>query len=176
MAESNVDSPPVSPPLMSTIPSVDNGPFSLGDIVQHNQLNCDGIIVEIIDDRKCLMNKGVDEPIVVNMDDLILLKTAFEFEVGDKVQMRAENSAVYFMGHILEVHENTEHNIVSYTYDIELGEDDVETDVKAENIRKILSHRLTLKRIKKLVNAVKGMVAFKSSQSSGSAAVSLDHS
>ena len=144
--------------------------------MKHNRLNYDGIVVELMGINECLINKGIDEPVTANADELTLLKTAFEFEVGDKVQMCAEGTAVYFMGHILEVHETTEHNVVYYTYDIEMGEDDIETDVKPENIRKILSHRLTMKRIKKLVNAVKGMAAFKSGHGSASATAAVEHS
>lgn len=134
--------------------------FSIGDVV----VNLDGrqgVVLEKISPNTLLLDVGYKKPLEIKIEDLKLVVSAGDYEIGDKVQARAAASFNYFTGHIIAIHEPTA-NRPMYTYDVQMLDDadDIQYDTLIENMRKILSHRLIAKKVKKLVTVVKSAIAF----------------
>lgn len=79
-----------------------------------------------------------------------------DFEVGDKVQVRPEGSALWFVGHVIKLNDGGE------TMDVEMvGDDseDIEYAVPRDNVRKLLSHRLIKRRLRRLARTLHEAIA-----------------
>ena len=126
--------------------------LSVGDIVFCISREVEGIIIDVTENG-FLVDIGEKRPLDISRNDVRFILHGLDYEIGDKVQVKPPGSAIYFVGNICEIHRHGS-NRTGDTYDINMGENDIERNVTAENMRKILSHRLIKKKLKKIMNTM----------------------
>ena len=134
--------------------------LKLGDIVACGADYGEGIIVDQTD-HGYVVDIGRPKTVELPFHKVKLILGGLEYEVGDKVQVRPEGMLTYFYGHVKTIHPPKSSTELP-TYDVEMMGvlDDIEEDVRPENMRKIMSCRLIRKRMRKLVNTLHAAVAF----------------
>lgn len=145
--------------------------FCLGDIVSTNG-DGEGIILDKTE-IGFKVDIGRNELVELPASKLKLILSGLDYEVGDKVQVRPVGSATFYTGHVVAIHKHLEDGGLT-TYDVEmLGEaGDMEKSVLPTNMRKVLSHRLIKRKLRKLINTVHAVAAF-AHKSPGSRSSSL---
>lgn len=143
--------------------------YHLGDIISIKETNSEGIIIDKTESgyKIDIGNNGIIE---LTTDKFSLILSGLEYEIGDKVQVKPIGSNNYYIGHIININyiNNINNNLISYDIQM-LGDiNDIEKNVLPNNLRKILSHRLIKKKLKKLINTVHAAAAFNYNKSNNS--------
>jgi len=128
--------------------------YCVGDIV-----NCgteDGGEGIIMDETSggFLVDVGRRQLVELPASQLTLVLSGLEYEVGDKVQVRPVGLFTFFTGWVTAMRGDRDAGELVYDVEMAGDEDDVERNVSAASMRKLLSHRLVRKRFKKIVNTV----------------------
>lgn len=113
--------------------------LSLGDIVRTNFSDGsqrEGIIVDKLSDFKVKVDFG-DIVKDVLIENCVLLIGVDEFEVGDKVEARPSGSNMYFVGHVIHLHDGGSMDVRMEGDD----PDDIEYGIEADNCRKLMTRR-----------------------------------
>ena len=114
--------------------------FDIGDTVKVNvdaDVTREGFIVERLSDNKVRVDCG---ELIVNAltDNCTLIAKATDFEVGDKVSARTDDSFLYYVGKVLKV--DKENKTIDVLMDGDT-DDDIEYDIKFENARILMRRR-----------------------------------
>lgn len=130
--------------------------YVIGDIVRvpfqqdGKDKQAEGIVVERLDLTTIRVEIGDSMMDFQTIDCVIIVKSE-DFELNDLVEMRPVDSALYFRGIVQAVNEDGTLDILIEGDD----NDDVETNVRRDNVRKLMSTRsLAYMRWKKAFNAV----------------------
>lgn len=112
--------------------------FTVGDIVSvpmYDRVR-EGIIIEKVNRVKVRIDFGeyIKECLV---ESCTLVIRSYEFEVGDKVEAKPRNSNLFFVGKVITVHEDKSVDVLMDGDD----PDDVEYNIPAEDVRKLMSRR-----------------------------------
>ena len=138
--------------------------FTVGDFVKINNSDgtiSEGLLMEVLDDQTVIVDIGSEGIIKqVLAADCELIVKSDELEVGDQVQVQPNGSAMYFVGKISQIN-------IDGTYDIVMegdDPDDIESNVKIEHIRKLMSRRAIVvarwKRAALVVSSINNFASF----------------
>lgn len=119
--------------------NVGNGRIEVGDVVRvpmAKGAQVDGLVIEIINDSKILVDCGEFNK-EVNPDDCELVTKVMDFEEGDKVEVKPAESQLYFVGKIIKIHPDKTMDVLMEGDD----PDDIEYRISPENARKLMSRR-----------------------------------
>lgn len=134
--------------------------LNVGDVVKvfDDGFYSEGVIVDRIANQGLVKVDLGDSSSLFKESECALVVAATDFEVGDKVEVRPEGTALFFTGHIINI------NHIDGTFDVTMdgdNDDDIEYGVTPANIRKVMTSRnLALERWKKAMNRVTAMRAF----------------
>lgn len=114
--------------------------FDIGDIVQvslEDDMYREGFVVERLNDLKVRVDCGefTHDCLIENCK---LISKATDFEIGDKVSARTEDSFLYFVGKVIAV------DMKKKTIDVLMESDvpdDIEYGIKFEYARKLMNKR-----------------------------------
>lgn len=142
-----------------TVPKYDN--FVVGDYLKVKEANgsyVEGLMVERIDNEKVMIDFCGDIK-ECYVEECQLLVKSDEVEIGDKVEVKPKGMSIFFVGKVIRLNENG-------TFDIAMegdDPDDVERDVTADDLRKLMSRRaLVVSRWKRAFMLIVAASAFKS--------------
>lgn len=112
--------------------------ISIGDVVRVNFLDkpAEGIVVDRINDFQVKVDFG-DYNKVVMTENCVVVYGINEYEVGDKVEVKGTGMNLYFVGKVINVHEDKTLDVLMDGDD----PDDIERHVSIENVRKLMSRR-----------------------------------
>ena len=136
--------------------------LEVGDVVMANSK--EGVIVEVHFENNSVHFDTGEDILTLPVGEVTLVKRGSEFETGDKVEVRADGSALYVSGFLEKINADG-------TLDVKLvkdaddsdEEDDWERNVSPANARKLKTGRkLAIMRWKKAFNAIKAMKKFNS--------------
>ena len=118
--------------------------YSLGDIViapKSDHIIGEGVVVNIEyyigKNKNYLAVDFGDEVREIPIDEIKLIKTGLEIEVGDVVNAFPNNSCLSFVGRVININDNGTYNVL---FDGE-DEDDVENNISLDRIRKLKTGR-----------------------------------
>jgi hypothetical protein len=136
--------------------------LEVGDVVMANSK--EGVIVEVHFENNSVHFDTGEDILTLPVGEVTLVKRGSEFETGDKVEVRADGSALYVSGFLEKINADG-------TLDVKLvkdaddsdEEDDWERNVSPANARKLKTGRkLAIMRWKKAFNAITAMKKFNS--------------
>jgi len=141
--------------VASTSTSID-----VGDVVKvfDDGFYCEGVVVDKVASKGLVKIDFGDSSSLFKESDCALVVAAVDFEVGDKVEVRPDGTALFFTGHIINV------NHMDGTFDVHMdGDDDndIEYGVAPANMRKIMTSRnLAVERWKRAVHGITAIRGF----------------
>jgi hypothetical protein len=121
-----------------------NYQFQVGDVarVYEQDMFREGVVVETLGANSFLRVDFGQYSNVYNVSKCVLVVKCDEYEVGDKVEIKEEGMALYFVGEVIRVSGN------GMTVDVLMSGDDnndVEHDVPKKNVRKLMTKRAIAK-------------------------------
>eukprot|EP01039_Chlorochromonas_danica_P005443 gene5443-5991_t len=118
----------------------DSDQITVGDVVRvilfDPKQPKEGIVVEKVNKFKLKIDFG-DQLRECLIENCAILVRSNEFEVGDKVEARPGNSSLFFVGKVLQIHDDKSMDILMDGDD----PDDIEYSIPPENARKLMSRR-----------------------------------
>ena len=116
-----------------------NDALQVGDIVRvtfANQDPMEGFVVERLNDENLLVDFGENIK-QCHVKQCTLIVKSDELEMGDKVEMRPEDTGLYFVGKVIAINADCTLDIMMDGDD----PDDIERGVNPDNVRKLMSKR-----------------------------------
>lgn len=116
-----------------------NEQLQVGDIVRvtfANQDPMEGFVVERLNDENLLVDFGENIK-QCHIKQCTLIVKSDELEMGDKVEMKPEDSGLYFIGKVIAINTDCTLDILMDGDD----PDDIERRVNPDNVRKLMSKR-----------------------------------